>query len=264
MKIRLGKKTVNDLESWFSDYVGAFRYQCKELQQNINLKIEHTGRVKKEIISIGTQLGLDKNELNLAEIIALFHDLGRFEQYDRYKTFSDRKSEDHAELGIRILKKYNVLDSLDDTLKEIVFCSVKNHNKAFVPENETDGCLFYSRLVRDADKLDIYRVVTSYYLRNDLQHNSVLELGLPDTPGISKEIYDMLLAGTIVDSKYVKNLNDMKLLQAGWIYDLNFRPTVEFIKERGYIELLRKALPDTNEIKNIFDSINLHIQKSYN
>jgi hypothetical protein len=141
---------------------------------------------------------------------------------------------------------------------------VKNHNKAFVPENETDGCLFYSRLVRDADKLDIYRVVTSYYLRNDLQHNSVLELGLPDTPGISKEIYDMLLAGTIVDSKYVKNLNDMKLLQAGWIYDLNFRPTVEFIKERGYIELLRKALPDTNEIKNIFDSINLHIQKSYN
>lgn len=159
MKIRLGKKTVNDLESWFSDYVSAFRYQCKELQQNINLKIEHTGRVKKEIISIGTQLGLDKNELNLAEIIALFHDLGRFEQYDRYKTFSDRKSEDHAELGIRILKKYNVLDSLDDTLKEIVFCSVKNHNKAFVPENETDGCLFYSRLVRDADKLDIYRVV---------------------------------------------------------------------------------------------------------
>lgn len=264
MKFRLENKTVNDLESWFSDYVSAFRYRRKELQQNINLKIEHTGRVKKEIISIGTQLGLDKNELNLAEIIALFHDLGRFEQYDRYKTFSDRKSEDHAELGIRILKQNDVLKELDDAIKEIVFCSVKNHNKASLPENETDACLFYSRLVRDADKLDIYRVVTSYYLRNDLQHNSALELGLPDTPGISKEIYEMLMAGNIVDSGYVKNLNDMKLLQAGWIYDLNFRPTLEFVKERRYIELLREALPDTSEIRNIFDSINIHIRESHN
>jgi len=133
MKIIMNKKNVHNLRNWFTSYVNTFKYDNNELQKNINIKREHTERVIEEIINIGKQLGLNDNQLNLAELIALFHDIGRFEQYKRYKTFSDHKSEDHAELGIKILKKYNVLYILDEEIQNLILCSIRYHNRASLP-----------------------------------------------------------------------------------------------------------------------------------
>jgi len=251
----INKKTVNDLKEWFISYIKTFKYDNPELQQNIDIKREHTERVAAEIIKIGKQLGLKETELNLSEIIALFHDIGRFEQYDRYKTFSDNKSENHAELGIKILTRYNVLENLDEEIQNLILCSIRYHNLPSLPGEETATCLFYSRLIRDADKLDIWRVVTGYYHRKNGRRNVALELELPDTPGISGEVYKALMNRLIVDMKYVTNINDIKLLQTGWIYDINFKPTLDIIKDRRYLEMIRKALPESMEIKEIFDSI---------
>jgi len=255
MKIILDKKIVSDLKNWFVSYVNTFKYADTESQRNIDIKREHTEGVTEEIINIGKQIGLNDNELNLAEIIALFHDIGRFEQYKRYNTFSDHKSEDHAELGIKILKKHNVLDMLNEEIQKLIFCSIKYHNRPSLPREETKTSLFYARLIRDADKLDIWRVVTDYYHRKNNQRNITLELELPDTPGISKEVYKALMNKQIVDMIYIKNLNDIKLLQAGWIYDINFKPTFECIKNRRYMESLRDALPKTTKITEIFNLI---------
>ncbi len=255
MKIIMDKKIVHDLEKWFTSYVMTFKYDNNELQRNIDIKREHTERVTEEIINIGKKLGLNDNELNLAEIIALFHDIGRFEQYNQYKTFSDNKSENHAELGIKILKKYNVLGILDKEIQNLILCSIRYHNRPSVPLEETEICLFYSRLIRDADKLDIWKVVTDYYHRKNGHRNVALELELPDTPGISKKVYNALMNRQFVEMKHVKNINDIKLLQAGWIYDINFEPTFYLIKERRYLEKIREVLPETTEINEIFDSI---------
>ena len=43
--------------------------------------------------------------MRIAEAVALLHDVGRFEQYKRYGTFNDRKSVNHAALGVEIMKK---------------------------------------------------------------------------------------------------------------------------------------------------------------
>jgi len=64
----------------------------------------------------------------------------------------------------------------------------------------------------------------------------------------------------IVNMKDVRNINDIKLLQAGWIYDINFRPTFERIKNRQYIESLRDALPKMIEVRDIFDIIKSYIE----
>jgi putative nucleotidyltransferase with HDIG domain len=255
MKIRVDKKIVSDLKDWFNIYVKTFEYADAESQRNIDIKREHTERVTGEIINIGKKIGLNDNELNLAEIIALFHDIGRFEQYKRYNTFSDNKSEDHAELGIKILTEYDVLGMLDKEIQKVILCSIKNHNRPSLPLEETNTCLFYTRLLRDADKLDIWRVVTDYYHRKNSQRNVTLELELPDTPGISEEVYKALMNKQIVDMIHVKNLNDIKLLQVGWIYDINFKPTFECVKNRRYMESLRDALPKTTKITDIFNLI---------
>lgn len=253
--IIIDKKIVHDLRSWFTEYVKTFKYADNNLQQNICLKEEHTRRVCKEIVSIGEQVGLDEDKLLIAEIIALFHDIGRFEQYDLYRTFSDKKSEDHAELGIKVLKKYKVLTQFDASTKDLILCSIKHHNKPKLPNLETDTCLFFSRLIRDADKLDILNILTDYYHRKDRKHNGTLELNLPDNPGISPEVYQALINRQIVDMKHVRNLNDFKLLQTGWVFDINFQPTSDRIKECRYMEMIHDVLPESKEIEEIFDIV---------
>ena len=262
MKIIVNNNIVNNLKNWFSDYVNEFKYDDKGSQRNIDIKREHAERVTQEIINIGKQIGLNENELNLASIIALFHDIGRFEQYKIYGTFSDQRTEDHADLGIKVLKNHNVIGVLDKDTQKLILCSIKYHNKPSIPSDETKICIFYSRLIRDADKLDIWRVVTDYYHRKNGERNVALELELPDTPGISKKVYNALKNKQIVDMNNVRNINDIKLLQAGWVFDINFKPTFRYINERKYIKLIRDSLPESDMIDHIFNIINRHVNQS--
>ncbi len=251
----IDNKTLLHLRNWFINYVHTFKNEDLEIQKNIDLKEEHTKRVCEEILYIGKQLGLKDEELRLAEIIALFHDIGRFEQYTRYKTFADGKSENHAELGVKILLKHGVLKGIDNETKELILCSIKYHNRPSLPNNETEKCLFFTKMLRDADKLDIWKVVTDYYQRKNSERNAAIELDLPDTLGFSKEVRQDLLNKKIVDINHIKNLNDFKLLQAGWIFDINFKTTFDSIKKRRYLELIQEVLPKTKEITEIFNFV---------
>ncbi|MFO7769334.1 MAG: HD domain-containing protein, partial [bacterium] len=231
------------------------------LQRNITLKEEHTRRVCSEIRDLGEQLDLDPPELFLTDIIARLHDVGRFEQYARYRTFSDRDSENHAALGIAVLRQEGVLDRFDPPVRDLILCAIRYHNRATLPEKETSDCLFYSRLLRDADKLDIFRVVTEHYHRGEADGNEAIELGLPDTPDFSEEVYEDLLQQRIVDIAHVKNFNDFKLLQVGWVYDINFTPTFHRIKERHYLEKIREVLPRSAATETVFSHIGSYLDE---
>ncbi len=255
MKIVLNKKKAGILKAWFYDYVESFKESDPQHQANITLKIEHSLRVCEEIRYISTQIGLGAGELRLAEAIALLHDIGRFDQYARYRTFVDGKSENHAELGVQVLQKNEVLNGWEEGTKDLVIRSIRYHNRATVPKGETKTCLLYSRLIRDADKLDIWRVLTRYYLRSKGKRSVAIELGLPDRPEISAGIYHALIRGEIADINHLRTLNDFKLLQVGWAYDLNFEPTIVRAIERGYLDKIRKVLPDTRKVNDIFDAL---------
>jgi len=258
--VRLGNEQVLDLNGWFIRYVQGFKNDPATVR-NIVLKEEHTKRVCREIIAIGTDLGLTNDELHFAEIIALFHDIGRFEQYARYKTFVDRRSEDHAELGVTVLRRLGVLHRCGEATQDLVFRIIRYHNRAALPRDETEPCLFFSKLLRDADKLDIWRVVTDYYRREDGERNGALELDLPDTPGFSDAVYLDLMRRKIVDMKHVMTLNDFKLLQIGWIFDVNFRPTLLAVRSRGYLEMIRHVLPKSEKIDALFSDITEYLEE---
>jgi len=259
MQIAITGEKLAELKDWFTKYVHTFKYNDPDKQQNIDLKEDHTIRVCKEISTIGKQLGLNDDELRLSEIIALFHDIGRFEQYARYHTFMDRKSENHAESGITIIKKFGILNQFDDAVNNLIIRSIQYHNRPSLPHHESEVCLFFSKLLRDADKLDIWKVVTDYYLRKETKRNTAIELGLPDTPGFSEEVYHDLINRSIVKIEHVKNLNDFKLLQIGWVFDINFQPTLNCIKERRYLEMISGVLPESKRINDIFNIIHVSL-----
>ena len=260
-KISISEKDVQYLEDWFSHYLQTFKDGDKNIQENIILKEKHTMQVCKEILNIGKQIELNNDELRLAKVIALFHDIGRFEQYARFKTFADKKSVNHAELGVKILKDNNVLNRLDESMQDLILRTISYHNRASLPEKETDTCLFYTKLIRDADKLDIWRIVTDYYNQKDRKQNVALELELPNTSGISDEVFQDLINMRIVDIKNVKNLNDSKLLQMGWVFDVNFNSTFQSIQSRRYIEMISDVLPKSKDIQNIIRIVQLYLSK---
>ena len=254
-------ESLSTLKTWFSDYVETFRSGDQEQDRNIDLKDEHTRRVCTEILDIGRSLRLNLEDLFLAELTALFHDVGRFEQYARYGTFSDRKSEDHAKLGVKILRKYDVLKGLDPSTRELILKVISYHNRVEIPEGETEACVFFAKLLRDADKLDIWRVVTDYYRQVDGLRNGTIELGLPDGPEISDEVCADLKAGKIVRMRSMKTLNDFKLLQMAWIYDVNFPRTFEILRERGYMEMIRDALPQSEKVLEMYATIRSYLEE---
>lgn len=258
MKLSIGLNSLTELQEWFINYVQTFYNRKTEIQQNIVLKKEHTHRVCKEIVAIGQELKLNNDELQLSEIIALLHDVGRFEQYARYRTFMDSKSENHAELGVKIIERESILKPFNPEVQKIILQSIKYHNWPLLPCNVTEPVLLYAKLIRDADKLDIWKVVTDYYNKKDKRKNSAIELDLPDSPEISDTIVNDLIKKRIVNFKDVKNLNDFKLLQIGWVFDINFQPTLNRIKERGYLEMIRDVLPESKKINKVFDIISYY------
>lgn len=247
--------------AWFDDYAASFETTDPDFNRNIILKSRHTRRVCGEIFGLGRALGLSDDDGRLAAVTALFHDLGRFEQYRRYRTFVDRKSANHAELGVEILRREGVLDVLDDSLKGLIIDAVLYHNRAALPDHLDPRRHFFTRLLRDADKLDIWRVVTDYYgSKARGEHNETIELDLSDTPGVSSIICDQLINGETIRFESMKNLNDFKLLQVGWVYDINFIPTLQRLRTRGYLTRLRAVLPDSDEVRRVFRSVNERLE----
>ena len=232
-----------ELWHWFEKYVGQFASRDPNIQAALDLKQAHTRRVREAILDIGRHEGLSGEDLHMAEAAALLHDIGRFEQYRRYRTFSDARSENHALLGVNVILDNGILEDIDPLKAKIITRAVEYHNRAVLPANENGRCLFFMKLLRDADKVDIWRVVTDYYRNVHHERNQTIELDLPDTPEISDSVCRSLMKGNMVQMTDLRTLNDFKLLQIGWIYDVNFRRTFQIVHEKGYLERIRDALP---------------------
>jgi len=252
--ISLSRMTYDDLKyfkDWFSGYCKSFYSPNAEDQKNILLKELHTSHVCKNILDLADDLSLKDNQKLLAETVALFHDIGRFPQYARYKTFKDSISVNHGLLGAETLIREKILHKLPEDEQEIVIEAVKFHNAFSVPKKENEDMLFFIRLVRDADKLDIWRVFLEYYESPTESKASAVGLGLPDIPEYSTEVFAYIYKKEIVSLATINTLNDFKLLQLSWIFDLNFKPAFLLLSDRDYIGRIIAKLPPTEEIQRL-------------
>ena len=237
-------------KKWFSDYCKSFYSPDIEDQKNIHLKEQHTSDVRENIIRIADGLSLSNSMRILAEAIALFHDIGRFPQYAKYKTFRDSISVNHGLFGARILLEKKILQNLAESEQELIIQAVRFHNAFAVPRLEKKDIVFFIKLVRDADKLDIWRIFIEYYEGPRQDTASAIGLGLPDIPEYSGDILSCLYRKEVASLSKIKTFNDFKLLQLSWIYDLNFKPSFGLLSERDYIDRTVSKLPQTKEILN--------------
>ena len=234
------------MHSWMSAYMKSFYTDDAEVQRGILLKEKHTGYVTSNCVELAKFLNLSNHDVELAEIIGLFHDVGRFYQYQKYKTFNDAQSEDHANLALKVIEGLEFFNELSIDDYELVKFAIKNHNKKVIEPSDDDRKIFFAKLIRDADKLDIYRVLEPYFAQENADKMPNFITGR--SPDISPDFVERFVRGEQTDYNLIRTNGDRKIVRLMWIYDVNFKWTMEKILERGYIDKIVENLPMNEKI----------------
>ncbi len=133
----------------------------------IALKRDHTLRVAalaEQIAATVPELAAPE-DVDLAWLLGLLHDVGRFEQVRHYGTFSDADSTSHALLGAKVL--FDGLDGAAPTIRDYVDdasednllrTAVSLHSSWRLPPDLSARTRALCEVLRDADKADILKV----------------------------------------------------------------------------------------------------------
>lgn len=247
---RMNKSQLDELHSWFDSYVEPFLATDEEGVKNIRLKIEHTRKVCEAMALLAGGEKLSENETRIAAAVALLHDVGRFPQYRRWRTFLDSDSDNHARLAIDVIREEGVLAGLDPAELLLIEEAVRFHNLLVPPAVIKSPTRQYIDLIRDADKLDIWRVFVELQAQPPEERASAATLGLEDLPGtITDACIAALNSGAIVPLDTIRCFNDFRLLQISWVYDLTYATSRRILRERGYIPALAAFLPERADIR---------------
>lgn len=204
---------------------------------SIKLKIRHTYEVVKKSEYIATRLELDKENIELAKTIALLHDIGRFEQIKEIKEFSDKKIE-HAEFGIKVLFEENLITKFIEDRKydNIISKAIYNHNKFKIEYNLNDIELLHCKIIRDADKIDNFRVI-----QNDKFKDMFPKIYNKETINyekISQKVYEDFMKQKCIKLEDRKTIIDYWVCVIAFIFDLNFDISLKHVQENNYIDVL--------------------------
>ncbi|MDD2851596.1 MAG: HD domain-containing protein [Desulfuromonadaceae bacterium] len=241
---------LDTLIHWFDRYVEPFLTTDEEGKNNIQLKIEHTGKVCEAMALLCEGEHLSPGESRIASAIALLHDVGRFPQYRRWRTFRDSDSDNHARLAIDVIREERILAGSDQAEQLMIEEAIRFHNLLTPPAAVKSPTRTFINLIRDADKIDIWRVFTELLAQPPKQRASAATLGMPDRPdSVSENCVAALDSGIVVHLDTVSCVNDFIVLQISWVYDLTSSTSRKILLSRGYIPELASYLPKRDDVR---------------
>ena len=71
------EKLLHEMHTWMNAYMRSFRTNDPEVMRGIQLKEIHTGYVTAHARALAKHLGCHAHDMAIAEIVGLFHDVGR-------------------------------------------------------------------------------------------------------------------------------------------------------------------------------------------
>lgn len=238
-------------EKEFREYVEQFNAE----DEAINRKIGHSFRVMKQSQELAKKIGLEKEKIELATLIGLLHDMGRFIQRTKYKTFCDHESIDHGELGIRILEENNYLRKYiqTDQYDEIIKKAIRNHGKYGIEEGLDQEELLFAKIIKDADKLDIfYEAETMFWLGKETEIQKSF---------ISKEVEKQFLENKLIDNSVKQNDLDKMIGVLSFIFDLNFEESFEILEQKQYIKHILQRFHFVGQTKENIEHMKIIIEE---
>ena len=244
----------------FREYYDSFLALTEDQRTNFEIKYDHSLRVAELCVKIAASLQLGENEQNLAYLAGAFHDIGRFQQLVDYNTFNDSLSVDHASLSVEVIKSKGFFEGLSEEDQNKLFLAIQHHNKLELPKDADQNQLLYARILRDADKLDILKVITDYYSNPKATPNHTLTWEMPKGGVVSAAVARQVLAGGLVSKADVANEIDIKILQLSWVFDINYKPAFKLLMEKRYLEKIYSTLPKNDTVIQIYRKVKVFVE----
>lgn len=216
--------------SYFYEYTSHF----KVADNKVTIKVKHTMGVVEVAEYIARNLNLSEEDVELAKLIGLLHDIGRFEQAVRYDNYEDYNTMDHADFGAKLLFEEGLIRKFIDTdeYDEIIRKAIVNHNKFKIEDGLNERELLHAKIIRDADKTD------NFFIK---QYQDFPSLFKSTEEEVEKEkITDVvwnefLQERTVVSSHRVTSM-DKWISHIAWVYDYNFAVGLKYLKENDCVD----------------------------
>lgn len=241
------------------------QYDDKE-HVSFKLKVVHTYHVAENAKKIAEELKLNEEEIELAELIGLLHDIGRFEELKITNELNSVKF-NHAMHGSKILFEQGLIKNFieDRQYDEIIKKAIENHSKLEIEKGLDERTLLHSKIIRDADKLDNYRVKKEESIEaifpTRVNKNEDMEESL-----LSDKVYDAVLNKKCIDIQDRITPLDFWVCILAFTFDLNFDVTYKIVKENDYINVLidrfdYKDKETKERMENIREIINKFVEE---
>lgn len=207
----------------------------------------HSQRVSEHCKNIALANKVDTELITLAEFAGLTHDLGRFTQWQEYKTFDDAKSFDHAHKSADILfnsliYKFNIPRTHDLMLKS----AIKNHNKNIVKKDNLLG-----KILRDADKIDILYMLSNKEIILD-----------EDNKKISSSVDNAFWKHTTIDKSNTRSYEDKIIMKLAFVFDLNYETSFKYLTDNNIIDKIYDNLKYKDIIKKYYKEVRDFVWKN--
>lgn len=210
----------------------------------IQRKLGHSYRVMENAGKIAESLNLCNEEIEIARLIGLLHDIGHFETIKIKDILKENKKIDHGDLGVEILKKDKYIRKYieEDKYDNIILKAIKNHNKFKIEEGLTEKELLFAKIIRDADKLDIF------YEGAEMFWTTSEEIEDVNNSKVSEKILEAFRNNILIDRQDVITKADGILNFIGFIFDIKFKYDFEVLKKEDYINRILNKFEFKNEI----------------
>lgn len=233
----------------FAAYVRAFYTGAADHDFHLDLKAEHS----RDVFGHGFMLAEGEGDFAPADrrrsllLASLYHDFGRFKQYHLHKTFSDAASVNHAHLSACEVKRLGLLDREKPRVKQVALAAILLHNRFSVPTVMDGDARAVTNAVRDADKLDIMRIMATH-LTADGEMDPVIALHAKPSARATPAILDAVWNRRPVRYTDLATTTDFKLLVCGWLYDLNYPLSRRAAATNGHLAALLDSLSPANQL----------------
>lgn len=235
------------------------KIKFKKMVNNYNIKdiaiirkLYHSYRVMDICMLLAKYNDFDDENTEIAMLVGLLHDYSRFEQWTRFNTYSDIKSIDHGDLAVKRLFDDNEITNYCTDIKyyDEIYDAIKYHNKYSFPDSLSSHNKLLCKIIKDADKLDIFYLLG---INPDLIDE--------DGEEISEQIKNDFYNHKLINHKDVKNNSDNVILKLAMVYDLNFNYSFKHIYNMKLIDKIYTNIKNKEKFKPYFDYINKYIEE---
>ena len=252
--------------------------------EKIKLKIDHTYRVAGLCQRIAESLGLSEPDVDIAWLLGMLHDIGRFEQIRRFGTFNDVQSVDHAEFGADLLFKEGLIrkfaegyyeecelarsgnEEAEQIIKNnehhnkdtgLLELAIRQHNKYRVKEDLTERQRMFCDILRDADKVDIFKV------NADIPMEIIYDVTTEELKNgiITKEVLESFYKEETVLKSVRRSAVDHIVGHISLLFELVYKESYRQAREQGYVYKLLDFKSDVPEVNAEFDDMRKYVDE---